>query len=129
MMVPGHMHEIISCHSDESWTSYPVLVTSTGQGKHLDRLKLGLPAAEGEGAKVLVDGRQQSFGSGQPQWYMPCLKVLHIVAGLQILMHQTLACTASARCDATQVLNGLSRSRPEEARRHLGETSPVDFNT
>ena len=53
------------------------------------------PAAEGKGPKVLVNGGQQRFGTGQPQRHMPDIKVLHVVAGLQILMHQPLPCSST----------------------------------
>ena len=66
------MQESIAFYSVRA--GHPELVASAGEEKHLDRVKLESPAAEGQGAKVLVDRRQQSLGSGQTQWYMAASK-------------------------------------------------------
>jgi hypothetical protein len=49
------------------------------------------PLTEGEGAKVAVDDAQQLLGTRQPQRHMPHIKVLHVVAALQVLPHIPLA--------------------------------------
>ena len=58
-----------------------------------------LPLAEGQGGEVFVDGGQQGLGSGQAQGHMPHPKVLHVVAGLQVLMHKALACAVHRKGD------------------------------
>ena len=52
------------------------------------------PLAEGQGPKVPVDDAQQLLGPRQAQGHMAAVKVLHVVAALQVLIHPTLACSA-----------------------------------
>ncbi|KFM23270.1 hypothetical protein F751_3461 [Auxenochlorella protothecoides] len=49
------------------------------------------PSAEGQRAKVAVDGGQEGLGAGQAQGYVAHLEVLHVVADLQVLAHVALA--------------------------------------
>ncbi len=48
-------------------------------------------AAEGECAKVLVNGGQQLLGAREPQRHVPHVKVLHVVAALEVLADDALA--------------------------------------
>ena len=53
------------------------------------------PLAEGQGPEIPVDDAQQLLGPGQAQGHVATVKVLHVVAALQVLMHIALACTAA----------------------------------
>ena len=59
---------------------------------HEDRLpSASTPFAEGQGAKVAVYDPQQLLCLGQTQRHMPNIKVLHVMAALQVLMNISLA--------------------------------------
>ena len=58
--------------------------------------KLSSPAAEGQGAKVAVDGRQQRLCAGEAQGHVAHIEVLHVVADLQVLTYIPLACRQRA---------------------------------
>jgi hypothetical protein len=62
--------------------------------------KLFNAPAEGQCAKVLVDGPQQGLGTWQAQRHMPHIKVLHVVGALQVLTHIALASAAQAGTQA-----------------------------
>ena len=52
------------------------------------------PLAEGQRPKIPVDDAQQLLGPGQAQGHVTTVKVLHVVAALQVLIHPALACSA-----------------------------------
>ena len=59
---------------------------------HEDRqVSAGAPFAEGQGAKIAVYDPQQLLCLWQTQRHMPNIKVFHVVAALQILMHISFA--------------------------------------
>ena len=61
----------------------------------IERLLRCLPLAECQCAKVAVDDIQQGLGPGKSQGHMANIKVLHVVAALQVLMHISLAFTTA----------------------------------
>ena len=56
-----------------------------------------VPAAEGQSAKVLVNRVQQLLGSWQPQRNVANIKVLHVMARLQILPDIAFPCKKKRR--------------------------------
>ena len=51
-----------------------------------------VPAAKGKRSKVVVDCPKQLLGLRHPQWYMPNIKVLHVMTAFQVLPYKSLAC-------------------------------------
>ena len=80
--VLGLLHRLHSCG----------LVPPCVKGRNSTRRCL--PLAKCQCAKISIDDIEQGLGSGKSQRHMADVKILHVMAALQVFMHISLACVA-----------------------------------
>ena len=100
---------IVHAHNKQGGTLTPSM---NRQACRASKAFLHTPLAEGEGGEVFVNGGQQGLGARQAQGHVPHIVVLHVMTGLQVLMHEALACAGSAWVKPARLMHSHRKRAP-----------------